>query len=110
MRNFAFAAALIGGMVTAGSASALPMSNPLGAEAGQSRATDVAWYCNNRGHCVKAKRFGYSVRPGWVPSCGRGYWGGYRCVYPRSKVIIRGHGPDIKIKRNHNGAKIKIKP
>jgi hypothetical protein len=100
MRNLLIAAAMLGGIAAATPASALPLGgNPLGTEAGQSRAESVALYCNRRGDCVRVKRPGYVVRP----SCGRYQrWNGNRCVGGRSGVVIRGgnyrNGPDVKVK------------
>ena len=97
MRNLILAAAAFGGLLAATPASALPMVNPLGSDAGASRAESVALYCSRRGDCVRVKKPGYYFRDPVVRSCGPGWrWNGYNCV--RNKVVIRGGGVKVKIK------------
>lgn len=99
MRKFFLAAAVLGGFAAATPASALPVLNPLGTEAGQSRAESVALYCDRKGRCIRVKRPGYYYRgPVVRRSCGPGWrWNGYRCV-SRGKAVIRAPGVKIKIR------------
>ncbi|MBT9292687.1 hypothetical protein [Prosthecodimorpha staleyi] len=81
-------------------ASALPMA-PQPAGAVESSILSVAWYCNGRGHCVKARRNGYVLRGGWQPSCQLNwFWDGYRCA-SRPVIVIRPHYKEYR--RNDNG-------
>ncbi len=99
MRHFVLAAAMLGGFAAATPASALTMANPLAAEAGQSRADAVAWYCGPRGHCVQGPRRGYVARSGWQPSCRPGFrWNGYDCVPRRGGVVLGVPGVSVRIR------------
>ena len=95
MRNFALAAAVLGGLSAATPASALPMADPRGADAGAARAVPAALYCNKHGSCIKVKRPGYVLRGPVVRGCGSGWrWNGHRCARNPGVVI---KGPDVKV-------------
>lgn len=95
MKSLAFAAGLaVAGFAT--SAAALPSAPRLAGAESAPRAETVAWYCDKRGHCIKAPRAGYVVRPAWEPSCGPGWnWNGYRCVAP---VVVVKPRPTVVVK------------
>jgi hypothetical protein len=89
MRALTLAAALVGGIATVSSAEALPVTKMPSVDE-SSLATNVAWYCNGRGHCVQVRRPGYVVRGGWAPRCRATWrWNGYRCVAPGVTIRVR---------------------
>jgi hypothetical protein len=122
-----FAAALLAGSAFAMTAPASAMTVDRAAGVTKNTATKVAWYCDNRGRCVRGPRAGYVVRNGWDPGCPGVYeWNGAACiapvvvappVYVAPAPVYVAPGPVVKVKPNGtiveqraNGTVVKVKP
>ena len=115
MKSLLLAASVaVGTAAVAAPASALTVGKIPGAESGP-RAETVAWYCNAKGHCIKAPRAGYAVRMGLEPACTVGWtWDGYRCIAPVVKikpapVVVVKPAPVVVIKKPKPAVVIKVK-